>query len=176
MIKLRNIIRNKLQEIFNQENRAIVEINDDKLFHDILLNQEKIGEVEITIKNNKYLTLHKILINEEYRGIGYGDDIMNQIIDYSNNHNLIIVLTPDSVWGSSKKKLTDWYKKLGFVLNKGKKKDFETMQLMYKLPDSISESNWPQSNMMNFIPPQYPNFPNPEDYDEFGNLINSMTR
>ena len=70
----------------------------------------------------------------------------------------------------------DWYRDFGFVMNKGKNKDFTHREMMYKLPDSLDESNWPQSNMRNFIPPQYPTFPNPSDYDQFGNRLDDINR
>ena len=61
-------------------------------------------------------------------------------------------------------------------MNKGNNKDFTHQELMQKFPDSLDESNWPQSNMRNFIPPQYPTFPNPKDYDQFGNRLDDMSR
>jgi hypothetical protein len=61
-------------------------------------------------------------------------------------------------------------------MNKGKNKDFRHKELMQKLPDSLDESNWPASNMRNVIPPQYPTFPNPSDYDQFGNRLDDINR
>jgi GNAT superfamily N-acetyltransferase len=177
MKSLRKIIRENIEYVMSKNNNHPVLFVDIDGSQDILLDGEKIGEVALSNRHNKYLVLDKIFIEKEHQSKGYGQKVMEQIIDFANKDSLIITLTPDDVWGSKKKRLTDWYKSLGFIMNKGKKKDFETMQLMYKLPDTMDEvSNWPQSNMRNFIPPQYPAFPNPADYDEFGNLISDMSR
>lgn len=170
MKSLRKIIR----EILEQVDKIVVDFDS----MDIILGDKVVGDFYMyNHRKGKYLTLNKIEIYPEYQNLGYATQAMNQIIDYANKNSLTIVLTPDAYKGSSVNRLTKWYKSLGFVMNKGKKKDFETMQLMYKLPDTMDEvSNWPQSNMRNFIPPQYPAFPNPADYDEFGNLISDISR
>lgn len=176
MKSLRKIIREKIENMVNYtDNQPGVFVDIDGS-QDIFVDGEKIGEVELFNRYNKYLVLDKIFIEKEHQGKGYGQKVMEQIIDFANKNNLIITLTPDDVWGSSKKRLTSWYKSLGFVTNKGKKKDFETMQLMYKLPDVIDESLWPQSSMHNVVPPQYPGFPDPKDYDEFGNRLDDISR
>jgi GNAT superfamily N-acetyltransferase len=170
MISLRKIIR----EVLEQANKVVVDFDT----MDIMLGDKVVGVFEL-YKNNrggKYVTLHKIEMIPEYKGHGYATEAMKQIIDYANGKDLIIILTPDSYKGSNVNRLIKWYKSLGFIMNKGKNKDFEHMQLMYKLPNTMDESNWPQSNMRNFIPPAYPTFPDPKDYDEFGNRIEDMSR
>ena len=86
--------------------------------------------------NNHYIAIDKIIIDKNFRGKGYANAAMNIILEYADNNNLIITLTPDNVWGASVVKLKAWYSSLGFVMNKGKNKDFQTMQLMYRLPKS----------------------------------------
>ena len=105
---------------------------------------------------------------------------MSQVIDYANKKNLIITLTPDEVWGSSKNKLIKWYKSLGFVMNHGKNKDFETMQLMYKIPSKLDEiigykqfTTTTSRNAHAGIPAE---FPREEEYDEFGNFKPDLSR
>jgi len=117
-------------------------INKDKIIVDfdnmnIMLGNKIVGVFYMyNHRKGKYLTLNKIEIIPEYKGLGYATEAMRQIVDYANKNNLITVLTPDSYKGSNVNRLIKWYKSLGFVMNKGKNKDFETMQLMYKLPDS----------------------------------------
>jgi GNAT superfamily N-acetyltransferase len=179
MISLRKIIR----EVLEQVNKVVADFDT----MDIMLGDKVVGDFyAYKDKKGKYLTLSKIEIYPEYQKFGYATQAMDQIIDYANKNNLIIVLTPEAYKinsvslkksnGLSTAKLTKWYKSFGFIMNKGRNKDFETMQLMYKLPDTMEENNWPQSNMRNFIPPAYPTFPNPKDYDEFGNRIEDMSR
>jgi tRNA nucleotidyltransferase/poly(A) polymerase/predicted GNAT family acetyltransferase len=99
-----------------------------------------VGEVGIMDRGvqgqNHYIAIDKIFINKEFRGKGYANDAMKLIFDYADRNKLIVTLTPDSMWGASKSKLTAWYKSLGFIMNKGRNKDFQTMQLMYRLPNT----------------------------------------
>ena len=101
----------------------------------IFFNNEDAGIFETYLsKNGKYLNLDKIFINKGFRGQGIGQEVMKKILEYASKNNLITTVTPDSVWGSSVSKLIKWYKSLGFIMNKGKAKDFEHQYLMYKLP------------------------------------------
>lgn len=171
MKSLRKIIR----EVLEQANKVVVDFDT----MDIMLGDKVVGDFyAYKDKKGKYLTLSKIEIYPEYQKFGYASQTMDQIIDYANKNGLIIVLTPDAYkpGGLSTAKLTKWYKSLGFIMNKGRNKDFETMQLMYKLPDTMEESSWPQSNMRNFVPPAYPTFPDPKNYDEFGNRLDDISR
>ena len=110
---------------------------------DITNDGQVVGSVGIIDRgiqgNNHYISIDKIIINKDFRGNGYANDAMKILFEYADNNNLIITLTPDNVWGASIPKLKAWYKSLGFVENKGKKKDFQTMQLMYRLPKKLNE-------------------------------------
>ena len=103
---------------------------------DIIANNNKVGNI-LTHRKNGYLFLSEIKILPEYRGLGYGQQAMEQIIDYANKNNYILALTPSSDFGGNKNRLINWYKSLGFVMNKGKNKDFQTMEMMYKLPETM---------------------------------------
>jgi hypothetical protein len=95
-----------------------------------------IGEMGIINRDNNYLTLDKIFIENNERNKNYATDAMKILFNYADKYNKIITLTPDNMWGSNVNKLKRWYQSLGFVVNKGRNKDFETMQLMYRLPKS----------------------------------------
>ena len=105
-------------------------------------NDQTVGELGIIDRGvfggNHYITIDKIFINKPFRGKGYANDTMKILFDYADKNNFIITLTPDNVWGASVPKLKAWYSSLGFIMNKGKNKDFQTMQLMYRLPNSGS--------------------------------------
>lgn len=85
---------------------------------------------------SRYIVVDKIFIEPEFRGEGYAGDAMKILFQFADKHNIIITLTPDNLWGSNVNKLKKWYKSLGFIENKGKSKDFQTMQLMYRLPNN----------------------------------------
>lgn len=170
MKKLRKIIREAVESMMNQ-------LNIDMDSGDIFLGDTLIGDFHLYKSKRGFFNLTKIEIFPEYQKQGYATEVMKKIIEYVNKENATIVLTPDPYKHNiTKKKLTDWYKSFGFIMNKGKNKDFTHQELMYKLPDSLEESNWPASNMRNVIPPQYPTFPNPSDYDQFGNRFDDINR
>src|ERR1022692_2282676 len=110
-----------------------ITIHPKEGFSNIKLGNESIGSLDLFFLN-KYIILDKIDIWEKFRGQGYAQKAMEQLIDYAKQKNLTITLTPDDAFGSNKNKLIKWYRSLGFVMNKGKNKDFETMQLIYKTP------------------------------------------
>ncbi len=165
-----NVIKNKIKVDF-----------DDM---DIKLGDKVVGDFYMyNRREKKYLAITKIEIYPEYQNHGYATQAMNQIIDYANSKNLIIILTPeaykiDSVSlkkssGMSTAQLTKWYKSFGFIMNKGKQKDFEHMHLMYKLPNSLDEMLDVPSGINSVSVLAYPGppakFPQEDDYDQFGN-------
>ena len=172
MKTIRHIIREAIESLFNsEENKVALDMDSG----DIFLGDKLIGDFHLFKTRNGFLNLTKIEIFEDYRREGYATQVMNQIIDYANDKGATIILTP-YLKNITKKNLSDWYKSFGFIMNKGRNKDFTHKELMYKLPDSLDESNWPSSNMRNVIPPQYPTFPNPSDYDQFGNRLDDINR
>jgi GNAT superfamily N-acetyltransferase len=106
---------------------------------DIFAENEKVGNMFLTHRRNGYVVMSEIRIQPEHRGKGYAQQAMEQLIDYANKNDYILALTPSSDFGSSKSRLTNWYKSLGFVMNKGRNKNFQTMELMYKLPEGMNE-------------------------------------
>lgn len=90
-------------------------------------------------KANGSLFLSDLYIKEEFRGQGVGSKVMNSIIQFADNNNLPVVLIPEpDDEDVSPKQLIDFYKKFGFVLNKGKKTDYSFSDpfatTMYRLP------------------------------------------
>ncbi|MBZ6534043.1 GNAT family N-acetyltransferase [Acinetobacter seifertii] len=94
--------------------------------------------IELDLKgspSSNVLSLHKIVVPEAMRNQGTGTNAMQDIIKYADSQNKAIALTPSSDFGSNKKRLTDFYKKLGFVENKGRNKDYEISESMYRVPN-----------------------------------------
>ena len=92
-------------------------------------------------RNNGSLFLSDLYVKEEHRGTGVGTKVMNSITKFADAENLPIVLIPepddDNV---SPKKLMDFYKKFGFIINKGKRMDYTFSMpfatTMYRMPRS----------------------------------------
>jgi len=94
-------------------------------------------ELGIEIRVYEYggiLTLSKIVVPEELRGQGMGSKAMEKIIQYADGNKNIIALTPDDAFGGSKTRLIKFYKRFGFVMNKGRNKNYETRELMIRDP------------------------------------------
>lgn len=82
------------------------------------------------------IVLGLIVLGREHQGMGVGSKIMNDICDYADRNKKRILLTPaikDKHHGTtSQSRLINFYKRFGFVLNKGRNKDFSISELMYR--------------------------------------------
>lgn len=81
--------------------------------------------------NNK-ISIDLIIAKE--KNSGEGTKLMKDICDYADKNKKIIILSPSDEFGGNKKRLIEFYKRFGFVENKGKNKDFEIFESMYRLP------------------------------------------
>jgi len=82
-----------------------------------------------------------IKVPKEERNQGIGNKAMSILIDYADKVGKRIVVSPTNEFGSNKQRLTNWYKKLGFVENKGRNKDYTTRKTMYRDPISKAVSS-----------------------------------
>lgn len=83
-------------------------------------------------EGNDRITLSKIIVPEGERGTGKGTEAMQSLVDYADAVGKHVVLSPSSDFGGNKKQLTDFYKRFGFVENKGKNRAFTTTESMYR--------------------------------------------
>jgi hypothetical protein len=94
--------------------------------------------IELGLKGSQssnVLSLHKIVVPESVRNQGTGTKAMQDILNYADSQNKTIALTPSSDFGGNKNRLTNFYKQLGFVENKGRNKDYEISESMYRSPN-----------------------------------------
>ena len=75
-----------------------------------------------------------VIVEPEHRGQGIGREIFDELNSYADRTGKTIVLSPDSNFGISKNKLIKFYRSLGYVLNRGRNKDYEISDSMYRLP------------------------------------------
>ena len=88
------------------------------------------------------VTLGMITVPKGKRKQGVGTAAMNDLIEYADTNNKRVKLTPD-VKGNdqgttSRKRLVDFYKRFGFVENKGRNKDFTVSEGMFRLPQALN--------------------------------------
>lgn len=84
--------------------------------------------------NGSTVTLSRIVIPEGSRSAGAGSRVMQEIVDWADANGKKIALTPSADFGGNKKRLGEFYKRFGFVDNKGKNKDFEVSESMVREP------------------------------------------
>ena len=80
------------------------------------------------------LTISKIVVPKEHRNKGLGSKAMSAITQHADKYHRQINLTPDSSFGGTKSRLVSFYKRHGFIENKGRNKDFSTRDTMYRAP------------------------------------------
>lgn len=81
--------------------------------------------------------LSMIDTREAGQGQGVGTEIMNRLTAWADRSDVKLALTPEKVGNTSKARLTAFYKRHGFVENKGKAKDFATREAMVREPQSV---------------------------------------
>jgi hypothetical protein len=105
----------------------------DGPFDDI---KRKYPDVKISIGGNAEngFNLSKIVVPKGSRGGGVGNSVMSDITERADSLGARVTLSPSGDFGGNKARLGKFYKALGFVDNKGKNKDFATMETMYRDP------------------------------------------
>lgn len=101
---------------------------------DVRKQWEAAGIENFVSEKNGVISLSQIVVAKGERGTGKGTAAMQALVDYADRSGQRIVLTPSSDFGGNKKRLVSFYKRFGFVENKGKNKDFTTMESMYREP------------------------------------------
>ena len=106
--------------------------------------QEKYPDVTLDVfesKKSGTISLGKIEVPKAQRGEGIATNVMSDLINYADANGLKITLTPSNEFGASKARLKEFYKRFGFVDNKGENRDFSHKDDMYRNPEVVvSES------------------------------------
>ena len=97
-------------------------------------NLEQLGVKADMFEKDNLITLSRIVVPKEQRNQGIGTDAIQQIVDYADQTGKRIALSPSSDFGGSKERLKEFYKRFGFVENKGRNKDFTISDSMYREP------------------------------------------
>ena len=125
--------------------KKLLKINENLNFREYLkentnfINSIKKKYKEDFSKINIYEFEDKIsidLIVAKEKNTGAGTKIMQDICDYADKEKKTIILSPSDEFGGNKKRLIEFYKRFGFVENKGKNKEFSIFESMHRLPRS----------------------------------------
>ena len=129
--------------VLHEETVEELDLNwKDKITESLDLKGIKTKYIDSLEKFNVYEFSNKIsidLIVIKDKNSGVGTKIMKEIVQYADNKNLTCVLSPSNEFGGNKKRLIEFYKRFGFVENKGKNKEFGIFETMYRLPNKITE-------------------------------------
>ena len=87
------------------------------------------------------VTLNRIQVSDEQKGKGIGAKAMEAITDWADSNTRTVGLTPSGDFGGSVPKLKQFYKKFGFVENKGKNKDYEVSESFLRNPQALKSSS-----------------------------------
>src|SRR5215217_3809489 len=98
------------------------------------LEQENPGLKLDLLGNGPTVTLSRIELPKDGRNQGTGTKIMQAITGWADANGKQLALTASSDFGGTKGRLVDFYKRFGFVENKGKNRDFEVSEAMYRQP------------------------------------------
>ena len=91
-------------------------------------------DISLTGTKDRGYTLNKIVVPKHQRGSGAGTDILDDLSRQADDEGATIALTPSSDFGGNKRRLIDFYKRFGFVENKGRNRDYSISEDMYRLP------------------------------------------
>lgn len=112
--------------MLSQSSDVKAELRD---LRDSLVDKYGLQKLNVT-SGNGVIDLNLIVAGD--KGRGNGTKALQELMDFADRKGLTIALTPSSDFGGSKSRLTDYYKRLGFVENKGRNKDFEISESMYR--------------------------------------------
>jgi GNAT superfamily N-acetyltransferase len=104
------------------------------------------------------IILNQMVVPKSNRGRGAGTQAMQELIDYADSIGKRVDLSPSADFGGNKNRLTEFYKRFGFVENKGKSRDFEVSESMYRPasanPDQIGQRGAVAGNSPNDATPE----------------------
>ena len=78
------------------------------------------------------LVLHLIRVPEHLRGEGRAEAALTAICAWADDHGLAVALTPSGDFGASRPRLERWYRRHGFRLNAGRRRDFAVRETMIR--------------------------------------------
>lgn len=128
------INKQSMQNNKNNTSKAINSLNDIKAKY-----KNQTDQLNIFENKDNTISINNLVVKKNLRNKGIGQNILNDIMNYADKNNKTITLTPTSEY-LTKSKLTNWYKRNGFVENKGKNMDFSISDTMYRLAKNNTQN------------------------------------
>jgi DNA repair protein RadC/GNAT superfamily N-acetyltransferase len=119
-----------------------------------IVSKHGLDDLTLWLHKNGDVEISTIINFPENRGRGAGTRAMNDIIQFADAHGLRLILSPaqrgDPGGTTSRARLVRFYKRFGFVENKGRNRDFKIMQSMIRAPQTSAFSRADQTNTPEF--------------------------
>ena len=110
-------------------------------FADQIKTQYGLHQFDLWLDKSGDLKLNSLIVPRKDQKTGLGTAAMLALCRFADQQGKRIVLTPgtrDPKWGTtSQSRLVTFYKRFGFVPNKGRKKDFSLSDGMYRDPQNL---------------------------------------
>jgi GNAT superfamily N-acetyltransferase len=106
---------------------------------DVTAKWDAAGITGDVYENRGVITLSRIVVPEGQREQGTGTAALQALVDYADRTGQRVVLSPSADFGGNKKRLMEFYKRFGFVENKGRNKDFAVSETMIREPQQVLE-------------------------------------
>jgi len=129
---------------------------------DLMARAEAMGAKLDISQGNNGLTLSRIVVPPSARSQGVGSRIMRDVENYADSAGLPVGLTPSGDFGGSVPRLNEFYRRFGFMPNRGRSRDFSTRETMLRQPREVAP-----------VAPVEPNYPirafhgSPHSFDRF---------
>ena len=92
--------------------------------------------VKLDVFDGARLHLDRIVVPASARGDGIGSRYLGRLVAYADRVGKVVTLTPSSDHGGNVARLVRFYEGFGFRKNKGRARDLEISEEMYRLPAS----------------------------------------
>jgi len=97
--------------------------------------KEKFPSIDFSLsQRGDKATLSKVVVPKDARNSGIGSSFMDDLTRAADADGAQLALSPSGDFGGSKTRLVEFYKRFGFVPNKGKNIDFSISEAMRRDP------------------------------------------
>lgn len=107
-------------------------------FTEALKSELNLRDLSLFYLDDSSIEIHMIAVQKDDQGGGRGSEAMERIVDFADERGLRVSLTTgqrdDGFGTTSSARLKKFYKRFGFVENKGRNKDFSISGNMYREP------------------------------------------
>lgn len=128
----------KIMEVIQPPPQEPTETDPFRVFAAQIKSQYGLHSFDVWQAKNGDIKLNMLVVPRKQQKHGLGTAAMTALCRFADQHQRRIILTPaskdDNFGTTSRARLVAFYKRFGFVDNKGRKKDFELNDGMYRNP------------------------------------------